>query len=156
MSKFLLLLIVFLFKTNCLFLNHNIRKSRNLKEIKEEELSEDIIILHTNDVHCGLMSNIGYDGLMLYKKELQKKYKYILTVDVGDHTQGDPLGLLSKGKEIINIMNKIGYDIALLGNQEFDYGLEVLYRNADRLNCGYICSNYVYKKIKLQFSLNIK
>ena len=150
MTKFLLLfIIVFLIKSNCLFINHNIRKSRNLKEIKEEEeLSDDIIILHTNDVHCSLMSNIGYDGLMLYKKELQKKYKYILTVDVGDHAQGDPIGLLSKGKEIINIMNKIGYDIALLGNHEFDYGLEVLYKNEEKLNCGYICANFCYKKNK--------
>ena len=36
------------------------------------ELSDDIIILHTNDVHCGIMDKIGYDGLMLYKKELKK------------------------------------------------------------------------------------
>ena len=37
------------------------------------ELSDDIIILHTNDVHCGIMDKIGYDGLMLYKNELKKK-----------------------------------------------------------------------------------
>ena len=50
--------------------------SRNLAD-----LSDDIIILHTNDVHCGIMNKIGYDGLMLYKNELKKKYKYVCRFD---------------------------------------------------------------------------
>ena len=29
------------------------------------------VILHTNDVHVGLQDNIGYDGLALYKKEVE-------------------------------------------------------------------------------------
>ena len=121
MGIFLLIIIVLLFKANSLFLKNEIKNTRNLKEIKEEELSDDIIIIHTNDVHCALMSNIGYDGLMLYKKELQKNYKYIITVDIGDHAQGESLCLLNKGKEIIDIMNKIGHDIAVLGNHEYDW-----------------------------------
>ena len=32
--------------------------------------TQDIIILHTNDVHCGVDDNIGYAGLALYKKEM--------------------------------------------------------------------------------------
>ena len=89
-----------------------------------QELSDDIIILHTNDVHCGIMENIGYDGLMLYKKEMMKKYKNVIPVDVGDHIQGGTIGLLSKGEDIITIMNQIGYDVAILGNHEFDYGVD--------------------------------
>ena len=112
------------------------------------ELSDDIIILHTNDVHCGIMDKIGYDGLMLYKKELQKKYKYVLTVDVGDHIQGGTIGLISKGEDIINIMNEIGYDVAILGNHEFDYGVEQLDNCKSKLNCSYICANYCLTKDK--------
>ena len=49
-------------------------KEENSTESSEStELSDDIIILHTNDVHCGVNEVIGYDGLYLYKKELQKK-----------------------------------------------------------------------------------
>ena len=44
---------------------------RNLDELN----TEDIVILHTNDVHCGVQDTIGYDGLMLYKKQLQKNIK---------------------------------------------------------------------------------
>ena len=112
------------------------------------ELSDDIIILHTNDVHCGIMDKIGYDGLMLYKKELQKKYKYVLTVDVGDHIQGGTIGLISKGEDIINIMNEIGYDVAILGNHEFDYGVEQLDKCKSKLSCSYICANYCLTKDK--------
>ena len=37
--------------------------------------SDDIVILHTNDVHCGIQDIIGYDGLNFYKKQLQKNIK---------------------------------------------------------------------------------
>ena len=33
--------------------------------------ADDIIILYTNDVHCGIDDNIGCDGLKLYKREMQ-------------------------------------------------------------------------------------
>ena len=88
--------------------------------------SDDIVIIHTNDVHCGVQDTIGYDGLMLYKKQLLKKYKHVLLVDAGDHIQGGTIGLITNGIAIIDIMNKVGYDVATLGNHEFDYGVEGL------------------------------
>ena len=75
------------------------------RRLTEEEKSEDIIILHTNDVHCGIDNNIGYDGLMLYKKELKEQYNNVILVDIGDHVQGGILGFLSQGTDIIDIMN---------------------------------------------------
>ena len=47
-----------------------------------DELSDDIVIIHLNDVHCGFNDTIGYDGFALYRKELQKKYKNVIAVDV--------------------------------------------------------------------------
>ena len=32
---------------------------------------QDIVVLYTNDVHCGVDDNIGYAGLALYKKQMQ-------------------------------------------------------------------------------------
>ena len=80
-------------KQKYLYYTKNLRK---VKEEENEEMSDDIVIIHTNDVHAGIMDNIGYDGLLLYKKELQKKYKNIITVDVGDHNRGGILGVVSK------------------------------------------------------------
>jgi len=34
---------------------------------------QDIVILYTNDVHCGIDENIGYAGLSLYKKEMKAR-----------------------------------------------------------------------------------
>ena len=128
----------------------NLCQARNEKRnlMAEGELSDDIIIIHTNDVHCAADENIGYDGLMLYKKELEKKYKNVITVDVGDHVQGGNIGILSKGLDIIDIMNEIKYDVAVLGNHEFDYGLEQLDILSKKINCGYISANYCYRKNK--------
>ncbi len=102
----------------------------------------DIVILYTNDVHCGIDVNIGYDGLALYKREMQEQYENVLLVDAGDAIQGMPVGTLSKGAYITRLMNAVGYDAATLGNHEFDYSLETLQVRADELNCGYICANF--------------
>ena len=122
-----------------------IYSSSNLRKL---EKSGDIIILHTNDVHCGVQDTIGYDGLALLKKQLQEKYKYVFTVDIGDHIQGDTLGILTQGEGIIKIMNKLSYDVAILGNHEFDYKIDVLKSLSEKINCGYISTNYCYNKNK--------
>lgn len=122
-----------------------IYSSSNLRKLQK---SDDIIILHTNDVHCGVKDSIGYDGLALLKKQLQKKYNYVFTVDIGDHIQGDTLGILTQGEGIIKIMNKLSYDVAILGNHEFDYKIDVLKSLSEKINCGYISTNYCYKKNK--------
>ena len=105
-----------------------------------EEVSA--VILHTNDVHVGYQDNIGYDGLALYKKELESLYGSVLLVDAGDAIQGAALGTLSKGKEIIRMMNRLGYDLAVPGNHEFDYGFDALDECAGELSCGYTCANF--------------
>ena len=122
--------------------------SKNLKRELQTSKSDDIIILHTNDVHCGVQDTIGYDGLMLYKKQLLKNYNHVILADAGDHIQGGTLGLISNGEAIIEIMNKVGYDVATLGNHEFDYGVAQLEKCEQLLNCKYISTNYCYRKNK--------
>ena len=101
-----------------------------------------VAVLFTNDVHCYYDRDIGYDGLMLYKKELEQRYAGVLLVDAGDAIQGAPLGAISGGEEPIRLMNAVGYDVATLGNHEFDFGFDVLDRLQEELNCGYICANF--------------
>ena len=123
--------------------NNFLSSKRNL-----EDLSDDIIILHLNDVHCGVNDNIGYDGFVLYRDELYEKYPNIISVDVGDHIQGGTLGSISEGSAIINIMNKVGFDVAILGNHEFDYGIDQLSKLGETITSKYISSNFCYKKNK--------
>jgi len=123
---------------------HNIRSPKR----SLEESSDDIIILHLNDVHCGVNDTIGYDGFLLYRDELSKKCPNIIAVDVGDHIQGGTLGSISEGSAIINIMNKIGFDVAILGNHEFDYGIEQLSKLGENITSKYVSANFCYKKNK--------
>ena len=103
---------------------------------------KDIVILYTNDVHCGVDDNIGYGGLALYKKQMEAQTSYVTLVDAGDAIQGAPIGTLSKGSYLIDIMNEVGYDIAVPGNHEFDYGMKRFMELAGKLKCGYISCNF--------------
>jgi 2',3'-cyclic-nucleotide 2'-phosphodiesterase (5'-nucleotidase family) len=104
---------------------------------------KDIVVLYTNDVHCGVDENIGYAGLALYKKEMLAQTPYVALVDGGDAIQGAPIGTLSDGGYLIDIMNKVGYDFAVPGNHEFDYGMPRFLELAGKLNCGYYSSNFM-------------
>lgn len=115
---------------------------------KLEESDDDIVIIHLNDVHCGTNDTIGYDGFVLYRDELKKKYKHVLAVDIGDHIQGGTLGAISKGEAIIKIMNKIEFNVSIIGNHEFDYGIDQLLKLEKSLKNNYICANFCYNKNK--------
>ena len=104
---------------------------------------KDIVVLYTNDVHCGVDDNIGYAGLALYKKEMQRQTPYVTLVDTGDAIQGAPIGTLSDGGYLIDIMNYVGYDFAVPGNHEFDYGMSRFLELAGKLNCGYYSCNFI-------------
>lgn len=106
---------------------------------------QDIVVLYTNDVHCGVDDNIGYAGLALYKKQMQQQTPYVTLVDAGDSIQGAPIGTLSEGGYLIDIMNYVGYDVAVPGNHEFDYGMARFLDLAGRLNCGYYACNFMDK-----------
>ncbi len=88
----------------------------------------DVVILHTNDIHCGISDNVGVARLSQYKKDLKKQGLAVLLADAGDAVQGAPIGKLSKGESIVNIMNAIGYDFLIPGNHEFDYGMEQFFK----------------------------
>ncbi|MFT4008401.1 MAG: bifunctional UDP-sugar hydrolase/5'-nucleotidase, partial [Lacrimispora sp.] len=104
---------------------------------------KDIVVLYVNDVHCGIDENIGYAGLALYKKEMQAQTPYVTLIDAGDAIQGAPIGTLSDGGYIIDIMNKVGFDFAVPGNHEYDYGMPRFLELAGKLSCGYYSSNFM-------------
>ena len=122
---------------------------KTIKNIRKlEQTKDDIAIIHINDVHCGINDTIGYDGFVLYRDELKKKYKHVLAVDIGDHIQGGTLGAISHGEAIIKIMNKIEFNVSIIGNHEFDYGIDQLFKLEKRIKNNYICANFCYNKNK--------
>ena len=85
-----------------------------------EKGAEDIVILYTNDVHTYIDKTLSYDNIADMKKSLQAENAEVLLVDAGDHIQGTAFGSMDKGETIIELMNAAGYDLATMGNHEFD------------------------------------
>jgi len=105
---------------------------------------EDIIILFTNDVHCGIEDDIGYAGFAAYASACREKTPYVTLVDCGDAIQGDVIGTVSRGEYIVDIMNRVGYDYAVLGNHEFDYGMQQLAMLMEKSEATYLGVNIAY------------
>ena len=80
----------------------------------------DLIILFTSDVHCAVDQGWGYTGLYAVKEKLSKS-ENVLLADCGDAIQGGPIGLLTGGDAIVSIMNVMGYDAAIPGNEISEY-----------------------------------
>ena len=107
--------------------------------------ADDIVILYTNDVHCAVDKDIGYAGLAAYRQWCEKGSPYVTLVDCGDALQGDVIGAVSDGEYPAELMSRVGYDFAVLGNHEFDYGMEQLDRlmeisGAQYLGCNISCT----------------
>ncbi len=103
----------------------------------------DIVILYTNDVHCAVDDNLGYAALAAYKAEMIESGNAVALVDAGDAIQGQPVGTLSKGGFIVDIMEFVGYDVVVPGNHEFDYGMDVFLDIAANTDYPYLSANFV-------------
>ena len=102
----------------------------------------DIVILYTNDVHCGVDENLTYAALAAIKKEHEENGRSVILVDCGDSIQGGPIGTISRGEYIVDIMNYLGYDVATIGNHEFDYGTDRLLQLSEKAEFDYVAANF--------------
>ena len=104
---------------------------------------KDLVILYTNDVHCGVDKALGYVSLATLKNALLEEGKYVALVDAGDFAQGETIGVVSKGGYLVDVMNAIGYDIAIPGNHEFDYGMDRFFELKDMANFPILSCNFM-------------
>ena len=110
-------------------------------------VSGDIVILFTNDIHTYIDNEgLRYSNVAAMKKELAENRWNTLLVDAGDHVQGTAYGSMDKGETIIQLMNAAGYDLATLGNHEFDYGMERALELVDMADYPYISANFYHEK----------
>ncbi len=106
-----------------------------------------VTILYTNDIHAYLNNDaneagMSYAELAKMKKDLGEN---VLLVDAGDHVQGSVYGAMDQGQSVLEIMGDI-YDLATLGNHEFDYGIERTMSFTSSSKYPYISCNFVYKE----------
>ena len=110
------------------------------------EPTEDVVILYTNDVHTYIDGPLSYDVLAGLKDELEATYGNVLLVDAGDAIQGTAFGSMDKGETIVKLMNAAGYDLATLGNHEFDYGMDGAMNVINWAEYPYISCNFYHEK----------
>ena len=114
--------------------------------VSANTLSNDVVILYTNDIHTYIDGVLSYDVIAQIKKDLEKEYKYVILADAGDHIQGTAYGSMDKGKSIVELMNAAGYDVATLGNHEFDYNMSGCKNVIEWANYKYLSCNFYNEK----------
>lgn len=74
----------------------------------------------------------------------------MLLLDAGDFSQGTPYFSIFKGDVEIELMNALGYDVACLGNHEFDNGQAELARRLSNADFVTVCANYDFGNTPLE------
>ena len=109
------------------------------------EPNGETYILYTSDVHCGVDAGFGYAGLVQIRDELEAQGYQVILVDDGDFIQGAPIGAITTGEAIIDIMNAVGYDVVIPGNHEFDYGTDRFFELVQMSDFEYISCNFTHE-----------
>ena len=108
--------------------------------------ADNLVILHTNDTHSQIDPNDKDQGGILRRKVLIDSVRSaepnVLLIDAGDAVQGTLYFTLYGGEVERKMMNALGYDIQILGNHEFDNGVESLAEQWSGLTAEKITSNY--------------
>lgn len=122
--------------------------------------SLELVIMGTTDIHCNVISydyykdtpvdHYGLSRVATLVKEVRAKHPDALLMDAGDLIQGNPMGdFLAKVKPVAKAqvhavykaMNLMKYDVATLGNHEFNYGLEFLQNTLKGASFPYVSAN---------------
>lgn len=109
---------------------------------KEPEKNGEVVLLFTSDVHCGMDKGFGYAGVQDIRDELEAEGYTTMLIDNGDFIQGEAVGTLTKGEDLVKLMNSLNYDFAVVGNHEFDYGMDQFMKIADIANFPLISCNF--------------
>ncbi len=98
------------------------------------EGAKRLTILHTNDVHSRLdpfpkdgTRNAGMGGVAARAaliSRIRQQEQQVLLLDAGDIFQGTPYFNVFKGEPEMKAMRMMGYDAGIMGNHDFDAGLE--------------------------------
>ena len=108
--------------------------------------AEHLVILTTNDLHSVIVPDVDGRGGALRRKVLFDSVKVaeknVLRIDAGDAVQGTVYFSEFGGKVEYSLLDMLGYDINIVGNHEFDNGMEQLAKYYKNLKSLTISSNY--------------
>ncbi len=105
----------------------------------------NLVVLYTNDEHGWMEANENYGGAAgmydLWVNREGYKADSFLVISGGDMWTGPAISTWFQGRSMIEVMNEMGYDVATIGNHEFDFKIEELIKNKALLNFPLIAAN---------------
>ena len=118
-----------------------------------------ITILHTNDVHSHIdpfpenhprnpsMGGVARRASII--DQIRKEEENVLLLDAGDIFQGTPYFNYYGGELEFKLMSMMKYDVATLGNHDFDNGINGFYAQLPHANFEFVSANYDFKNTEL-------
>lgn len=117
--------------------------------------TKKITILHTNDTHSHIdpfeaqhpkypnMGGIAKRASLIDK--IRSEEEHVLLLDAGDIFQGTPYFNYYGGELEFKLMSMLQYDLATLGNHDFDNGIDGFYAQLPHANFDFVSANYDFK-----------
>ncbi|RNC79764.1 MAG: twin-arginine translocation signal domain-containing protein [Winogradskyella sp.] len=130
-----------------------------LSSFKHDNILKRITILHTNDVHSHIDPFSASDGRNANKggvarratliESIRKENPNTLLLDAGDIFQGTPYFNYYGGELEFKLMSMLKYDLATIGNHDFDNGIDGLYAQLPNAKFDFVSANYDFKNTVL-------
>lgn len=122
--------------------------------------TKKITILHTNDVHSHIDAfppddprNPNMGGVTrrasVIEQIRKRRKKMFLLLDAGDIFQGTPYFNYYGGELEFKLMSMMQYDLATLGNHDFDNGIDGFYAQLPHAKFDFVSANYDFKNTVL-------
>lgn len=126
-----------------------------IKSFADGASADEIIILHTNDIHAkyaeGKYDGMGFAKMKTKIDQIRDEHENVLLLDAGDILHGMPLATLTKGEAMVKLMNSMGYDVMAPGNHDFNYGYERLLELKEMADFDIVAANIARKDGKKDF-----
>lgn len=121
---------------------------------RKDDSANRLVILHTNDTHSAIdpdRHNLGGAARRsVLIDSVRGANENVMLIDAGDAVQGSLYYTLFGGEVERKVMNAMGYDIQILGNHEFDKGMEQLAKEWKQLNAVRLSTNYDFSGSTLE------
>lgn len=130
----------------------------SISSFKSNEIKH-LTILHTNDVHSYIdpfppdhpknpnMGGVSRRAAII--ESIRKENDNTLLLDAGDIFQGTPYFNYYGGELEFKLMSMMKYDLATMGNHDFDNGIDGFYSQLHNANFGFVSANYDFKNTVL-------